>query len=74
MKITNYLFLFLTLSFSKNDKTECLPRPNDINIEIIDKISGENVFTNDLYEKENLQIITNPENQLTHVFISWSNI
>lgn len=65
MKKLFYLLLisvFLSCS-KKEDETTCLPLPNNIDINIVDKISGENVFIIGMFTQSQLQIVTNPANQ-----------
>lgn len=65
MKKVFLLLILLVLSScsKKDDETTCLPLPNNIDINIIDKISGENVFTIGMFTQSQLQIVTNPANQ-----------
>jgi len=65
MKKLFYLFLLVVLSSCSKDKDEtaCLPLPNNKDINIVDKITGENVFTNGMFTQNQLQIVTNPANQ-----------
>ena len=65
MKKVFLLLILLVLSScsKKDDETTCLPLPNNIDINIVDKISGENVFTIGIFTQSQLQIVTNPANQ-----------
>jgi hypothetical protein len=65
MKKVFLLLIILVLSScsKKEDETTCLPNPNNIDINIVDKISGENVFTIGMFTENQLQIVTNPVNQ-----------
>ena len=63
MKNIFFLVVFIFLSCSKDkDETSCLPLPNNKDINIIDKITGDNVFTNGMFTQNPLQIVTNPIN------------
>ena len=57
------ILLVLNSCSKKEDETTCLPLPNNIDINIVDKISGENVFTLGMFTQNQLQIVTNPANQ-----------
>jgi hypothetical protein len=57
------ILLVLNSCSKKEDETTCLPLPNNIDINIVDKISGENIFTIGMFSLNQVQIITNPVNQ-----------
>lgn len=57
------ILLVLSSCSKKEDETTCFPSPNNIDINIVDKVSGENVFTIGMFTKSQLQIVTNPVNQ-----------
>ena len=64
MKNLFYLFLLIVISSCSKDKDEstCLPLPNNKDINIVNKITGENVFSNGTFTQNQLQIVTNPAN------------
>lgn len=65
MKNLFYIFFLIVIcSCSKDkDETNCVPAPNNIDINIVDKITGENVFTSGMFKQNQVQILTNPANQ-----------
>lgn len=77
-KINLILILFTTIfqSCDSNDCGECFTPPQSFQFEIVDKISGENLFTNGTYESENIEITDNLNNNeiVEFTFISEDNI
>ena len=63
------------LSCSKDDCTTPIIPPQIFTFEIVDKITGENLFTNGTYQPEQIQITNTDNNFLTEfTFISENNI
>ncbi len=77
-KINLILILFTVISQScdSDDCGECFTPPQSFQFEIVDKTSGENLFTNGTYESENIKITDNLDNNepVGFTFISENNI
>ena len=75
-KIFYLLFLIFFVKCSKKEEpvAVCSPLPTYKDIDLLDKISGENVFSSGRFTKNQLQIITNPVNQFPIVFRENSNV
>jgi len=67
-----FLVLFLALLCigcnSDDDNSLCVPPPNYKVVNIVDKTTGENVFSNETFTKNQLQIISNPSNLFPFTF------
>lgn len=62
-KIVYLIFIFaLTQCSKKEDETTCIPLPNFKDVNIVDKVTEVNVFSNGTFTQNQLQIITNPAN------------
>lgn len=79
MKKINTLLVLLAMIFqSCNDDSceECFTPPQNFNFEVIDKISGENVFANGTYNPEHITITNSLHNNepVEFTFISENNM
>jgi Tfp pilus assembly protein PilP len=63
--IYNLIILILLIGCSKNDtdETSCIPKPNIIEVNIVNKLDDKNVFSTGLFTQNQLVIVTNPVNQ-----------
>ncbi|MCW3788128.1 hypothetical protein [Plebeiibacterium sediminum] len=75
-----HLLLILTVSIllgcKDDDCGECFTPPKNFIFEIVDKTSGENLFTNNTFDPENLTITNALKNNepIDYMFISEDNI
>lgn len=79
MKKLNLILILFTVIFqscNSNDCGECFTPPQSFQFEIVDKTSGENLFTNGTYETGNIEITDNLNNNesVEFTFISENNI
>ena len=79
MKKFNLIVVLITLIFQscKNDDCgACFTPPNSFSFEIVEKTSGENVFTNGTYESGNIEITDylNNNERVEFMFISENDI
>lgn len=78
MKKFNLLFILLTTIFqscNNDDCGDCFTPPEAFRFEIVDKTSGENLFTNGTYKPEQIQITNTSKNSKAEfTFISENNI
>ncbi|VAW27541.1 hypothetical protein MNBD_BACTEROID06-176 [hydrothermal vent metagenome] len=79
MKKINLIVILFTIIFQScdsNDCGECFTPPQSFQFEIVDKTSGENLFTNGTYESGNIEITDNLNNNesVEFTFISENNI
>ena len=78
MKKFNLILSLITIilqSCNNNDCGECFTPPEEFSFEIVNKISGENLFTNGTYEPEQIEIINTLDNsKVNFTFISENNI
>jgi len=78
MKKINLILILFTIilqSCNNDDCGECFTPPESFRFEIVDKTSGENLFTNGTYEPEQIQItntLNNSPEEFT--FITENNI
>ena len=58
LKSTLVLLVFITILQSCKDDCDqlCFTPPNNFQFEIVDKISGENLFTNGTYEADQIEV------------------
>jgi hypothetical protein len=77
MKKVYLILILVTLLFQSchdddNDCGECFSPPEDFAFEIVDKTSGENLFTNGTYNAEDITITNslNDDEPVTFTFIS----
>jgi hypothetical protein len=70
------LFILIFQSCNNDDCGECFTPPESFNFEIVDKTSGENLFTNGTYNSEGISIINtlNNNESVEFTFISEDNI
>jgi hypothetical protein len=70
------LFILIFQSCNNDDCGECFTPPESFIFEIVDKTSGENLFTNGTYESGDLSIINtlNDNKSVEFTFISEDNI
>jgi len=78
MKKLNLILILFTIIFkscSNKDCDECFTPPQSFQFEIVNKISGENLFTNGTYQSENIEITNNLNNNepIEFTFISENN-
>ena len=62
------ILIFYNCSKKEENEIVCLPAPSNKNINIVDKITGENVFTNGRFLINQLVIETSPINLFTVAF------
>ncbi|MCX2742312.1 hypothetical protein OO013_00470 [Mangrovivirga sp. M17] len=76
--LPGFIFLFLTGLSScslENDCPTCFTPPEPFNFELVDKETGENLFSNGTYELDQIQIINIvDESTIEYDFISENNI
>lgn len=65
--------MVLLLACSKKEETICQPKPNIIEINIVNKLDNQNVFTTGTFSKNQLSILTNPANQFAINFNQYSS-
>ncbi|MDO3696030.1 hypothetical protein QVZ41_14350 [Wenyingzhuangia sp. chi5] len=67
--------MIISQSCNNNDCGECFTPPEIFSFKIVDKTSGENLFTNGTYEAEQIEIINTLDNsKVNYTFISENNI
>ena len=79
MKKINLILILFTLIFqscNNDDCGECFTPPQSFQFEIVDKNSGENLFTNGTYDSGNIEITDNLNDNepIEFTFISENNI
>lgn len=81
MKKINLILILLTIIFQSCNKEdedcrECFTPPRSFTFDIVDKTSGENLFTNGTYESGNIEItdMLNNNEPVEFTFISQNNI
>ncbi|OBQ46125.1 hypothetical protein JJL45_11670 [Tamlana sp. s12] len=79
MKKINLILILFTLIFqscNNDDCGECFTPPQSFQFEIVDKTSGENLFTNGTYDSGNIEITDNLNDNepIEFTFISENNI
>jgi len=79
MKKFNLILILFTIIFqgcNNDDCGDCFTPPQGFSFEIVDKTSGENLFTNGTFESENIEITDNLNNNeaIEFSFISENDI
>lgn len=76
INLTLLLFIFIFQSCNNNDCGECFTSPQSFSFEIVDKTSGENLFTNGTYDSNSIEIIDilNNNEPVEFTFISENDI
>lgn len=77
MKKYIFLFIFITIISCKNNECEdvlCFTPPPTFELELVDKTTGENLFTNDVLNPNDIKILDENSKNIAFNFISENDL
>ncbi|MFD1293040.1 hypothetical protein ACFQ5N_04240 [Lutibacter holmesii] len=76
MRQLTLLFIFFTVLGCKNNECEgiaCFSPPPNFSFELVDKATGENLFTNETLNSNDIKVVDEENNAVSYSFISENN-